>query len=118
MVELRNRLRSSDTPTPVTPSRGCGAGYACDTPVPVDMQPVALESLQDMTNTTWRLLLHATDSGHLTYTLSAHHWSGAARTSSGIELLSTCRPAELHQVLDQVADVVLHAPPLGQDPLF
>lgn len=67
-----------------------------------------------MTAATWRLLLHTTAGQQITYTLSQHHWDGPVRRHTGIELLSTCNPAELHAVLDEVADFVLHQPPFGQ----
>jgi hypothetical protein len=70
-----------------------------------------------MANSTWRLLLHSTNGALVTYTLSEHVWEGPTRRTHGIELMSTCRPHELHAVLDEVADYVLHRPPFGQDPL-
>jgi hypothetical protein len=71
-----------------------------------------------MTNGTWRLLLHTTNGQLVTYTLSQHHWHGPVRRSTGIEIMSSCRPDELHAALDEVADFVLHMPPWGQPPLF
>jgi hypothetical protein len=69
-----------------------------------------------MTAATWRLLIHATGPSLITYTLSEHTWEGPVRKGHGITLMSTCRPDELAQVLDQVADLVVHAHPL-QEPL-
>jgi len=70
-----------------------------------------------MTPHTWRLNLHTTGYGPWTYTLSHHVWEGPIRRSTGIEIMSTCMPSELHEVLDEVADFVLHQPGWGQDPL-
>jgi hypothetical protein len=63
-----------------------------------------------MTPHTWRLLLHTTGNGLVTYTLSSQTWDGPVRRSGGFELMSTCHPDELPSVLDQVADLVLHLP--------
>jgi hypothetical protein len=71
-----------------------------------------------MTPTTWRLTLHITDGQLVTYALSRATWDGPVKRGLGIEIVSSCRPEELHRVLDAVADHLLHEPPLGQEKLL
>lgn len=67
-----------------------------------------------MTNSNWRILLHATDRTHFTLTLSEYTWRRDRRVGLGILLMEQVTRDGVHQALDEAVDLILHLPPPDQ----